>query len=169
MPGNSEWTIDVVPPEQISEVVTFVMQARAQMFPKLNDSGMPPDLRDFARVYRPGGSGCFLQARHDGRLLAVVGYVPYDHRFAQLDYHGRRTVEVVRLFVEPQWRRAGLAAALCTALTQAAARAGVEVLYLHTHPFLPGAIRFWEQQGFVVVDIEDDPLWQTTHMQRELA
>lgn len=169
MPGKREWTIEAVQAEQITEVVAFVMQARAQMFPKLNDSGMPADLRDFAQVYRPGGGACFLQARRDGRLLAVMGYVPYDHRFAQLDYHGRCTVEVVRLFVEPQWRRAGLAAALSAALMQDAVQAGVQVLYLHTHPFLPGAIRFWEKQGFEVVDIEDDPLWQTTHMQRELA
>jgi hypothetical protein len=40
----------------------------------------------------------------------------------------------------------------------------VEVLYLHTHPFLPGAIGFWERQGFAVVDVEDDPVWHTTHM-----
>jgi len=54
-------------------------------------------------------------------------------------------------------------------LRGAAEQAGVECLYLHTHPFLPGAIAFWERQGFVVIDVEQDPVWQTTHMQLTLA
>lgn len=45
------------------------------------------------------------------------------------------------------------------------AQAGIQCPYLHTHPFLPGAITFWERQGFVIVDLEADPLWRTTHMQ----
>jgi GNAT superfamily N-acetyltransferase len=83
-------------------------------------------------------------------LVAGIGYLPYDHRFAQLDYRARRTVEVVRLFVVPEYRRHGLARR-CLRRCAAAQRAGVEWLYLHTHPFLPGAIRFWEGQGL--------PLW----------
>jgi hypothetical protein len=39
------------------------------------------------------------------------------------------------------------------------------VLYLHTHPFLPGALGFWERQGFRIVDVESDPVWRTTHME----
>ena len=41
-------------------------------------------------------------------------------------------------------------------------------MYLHTHPFLPGAIDFWLRQGFEVVDVDADPVWRTTHMQRIL-
>ena len=42
---------------------------------------------------------------------------------------------------------------------------GVEVLYLHTHPFLPGALEFWQGKGFAVLQREADPVWQTIHMQ----
>lgn len=39
-------------------------------------------------------------------------------------------------------------------------------MYLHTHPFLPGAIRFWQKQGFDVVCVdEQDEVWRTHHMQ----
>ena len=99
----------------------------------------------------------------------MIGYLPYDHRFSQLDYAGERVVEVVRLFVLPAYRRRGLAAALFGALRQQALQAGIGCLYLHTHPFLPGAITFWERQGFAVVDVEPDPVWQTTHMQLRLG
>jgi len=75
----------------------------------------------------------------------------------------------VRLFVEPEYRRGGLGRRLYGALKDLAREEGVEVLYLHTHPFLPGAIEFWQRLGFVILDVEDDPVWQTTHMQRPIT
>lgn len=149
----------------IAELVDFVMAARADIFPMLDAAVMPVDLQYFEQVYLSDEEGGFWLARCDDEIVAAVGYLPYDHRFPQLDYAGRRTVEIVRLFVAPQFRRFGLARALYVRLREHAAAAGVQVLYLHTHPFLPGAIRFWERQGFAVVDVEADPLWQTTHMQ----
>lgn len=151
----------------IPEVLDFVLQARAELFPKLSAAGMPDDLAQFEATYLQG-DGRFLLARNDGQIVAAIGYLPYDRRFPQLDYQGRKTVEVVRLFVLPAFRRFGLAGQLYRALEALAQGDGVEVMYLHTHPFLPGAIDFWVRQGFEVVDVEADPVWQTTHMQRLL-
>ena len=153
---------------EIPEVLTFIQQARAELFPKLSASGLPADLAHFEAAYLHG-DGQFLVARVDGQIVATIGYLPYGGRFPQLDYRGRKVVEVVRLFVLPAYRRAGLAAQLYRALLAMAQADGVQVLYLHTHPFLPGAIDFWIRQGFTIVDVEADPLWQTTHMQCQLA
>lgn len=161
-------TLQPVARDAIAEVVAFVDSARRELFPMLANAPLPRDLAQFAETYLDG-AGCFLEARDDGQLVAVIGYLPYDHRFAQLDYHARRVVEVVRLFVSPAYRRHGLAAALFAALRERAEQAGVDCLYLHTHPFLPGAIAFWQRQGFAVVDVEQDPVWQTTHMQLRLG
>ena len=95
---------------EIPEVLTFVQQVRAELFPKLSASGLPADLAHFEAVYLRG-DGRFLVARVDGLIVATIGYLPYDGRFPQLDYRGRKVVEVVRLFVLPAHRRAGLAAA----------------------------------------------------------
>jgi GNAT superfamily N-acetyltransferase len=149
---------------EIPEVIDFVMQARSELFPTLAASGVPDDLARFEDVYLLG-EGRFLVARNEGELIACIGFLPYDHRFAQLDYQGLNVVEVVRLFVVPEHRRSGLAGRLFEALKALASEAGVEVIYLHTHPFLPGAIDFWCKRGFVVTDIEADPVWQTTHME----
>nr|WP_314526335.1 hypothetical protein [uncultured Pseudomonas sp.] len=46
-----------------------------------------------------------------------------------------------------------------------AVQAGVEVISLHTHLFLPGAIDFWRKREFQVIAVDADPQWQTTHMQ----
>ncbi|WP_122555754.1 GNAT family N-acetyltransferase [Pseudomonas viridiflava] len=158
-------TIQEVTRAEIPETIEFAMRARAEVFPMLDASALPADLAAFEQVYLSGERGKFLIARHDGKIIAAVGYLPFDHRFPQLDYTGRDTVEIVRLYVMPQFRGDGLASRLCEALWAHAEAGGIEVLYLHTHPFLPGAIRFWEKQGFAVTDVETDPVWNTTHME----
>ncbi|WP_122709398.1 GNAT family N-acetyltransferase [Pseudomonas viridiflava] len=158
-------TIQEVTRAEIPETIDFAMRARAEVFPMLDAAVLPADLAAFEQVYLNGDRGKFLTARHDGKIIAAVGYLPFDHRFPQLDYVGRDTVEIVRLYVMPQFRGDGLASRLCEALWAHAEAGGIEVLYLHTHPFLPGAIRFWEKHGFSVTDIETDPVWNTTHME----
>ena len=164
---QSEFNIAAIAQADIPEVLQFVMQARAQLFPKLSASGLPADLAGFKQVYLEG-KGRFLVARDQGRVIASIGFLPYDQRFTQLDYCGLKVVEVVRLFVLPEFRCSGLAGALYRELQALALESEVEVMYLHTHPFLPGAIDFWHRQGFAVIDVEADPVWQTTHMQCRL-
>lgn len=154
-----------VEPQDIPAAVDFVLRARAEIFPKLDSAGLPADLANFAQVYSEEGGGRFLIARSNGDIVAAIGYLPYDDRFPQLDYGQRKVVEIVRLYVIPAFRRSGLATTIFVALKALAQEQGVDVLYLHTHPFLPGAIGFWERQGFRVVDVESDPVWQTTHME----
>ncbi len=151
----------------IPELLSFVQAAREQMFPKLHDTPMPADLAAFEQVYVTG-PGYFLVARRAGTVVGVIGYLPYDRRFAGIDYVGLKAVEVVRLFVAPEYRRAGLARTLYQALQAHARQSGVEVIYLHTHPFLAGAVEFWYRQGFELIRVDPDPLWQTTHMQARL-
>jgi GNAT superfamily N-acetyltransferase len=157
--------IVAVQAQDIPQVVDFVMRARAEIFPMLDPAHLPADLAQFARAYGGEGGGRFLIARRDGEIVAAIGYLPYDGRFAQLDYGHSRVVEIVRLFVIPEFRRSGLATTIYLALKDHARQQGVEVLYLHTHPFLPGALGFWERQGFRIVDVESDPVWRTTHME----
>ena len=156
-------SIEAVQAADIPQVLSFALQARDELFPTLSATGVPQDLAQFEAIYLKGG-GRFLIARAEGEIVAAVGYRPYDGRFPQLNYQGRKTVEVVRLYVLPACRRLGLAGQLYRALEALARVDGVQVMYLHTHPFLPGAIDFWRRQGFEVVDVEADPIWQTTHM-----
>lgn len=166
---SSAVVITPVQPDEIAATRDFVMAARAQMFPWLEAGALPADLADFSAHYLTPGQGRFLIARCDGERVAAIGYLPYDGRFPQLDFAGRKVVEVVRLFVSPEQRRGGLAARLYQALKALAEADGVQVLYLHTHPFLPGAIAFWHKQGFTTLCVDDDPPWHTTHMQCVLA
>lgn len=156
-------SIEAVQAADIPQVLSFALLARDELFPTLSATGVPQDLAQFEALYLEG-SGRFLIARAEGRIVASLAYRPYDGRFPQLNYQGRKTVEVVRLYVLPAARRLGLAGRLYRSLEALARADGVEMMYLHTHPFLPGAIDFWRRQGFEVVDVEADPIWQTTHM-----
>jgi GNAT superfamily N-acetyltransferase len=142
----------------------FSMQARAEMFgARFDADAVPGDLLDMEGVYR-SSNGYFVGAWVDQEMVGSIAYRAYDHRFAQLDYGEGNVVEVVRLYVRPDHRRQGLARLLFGALKQRAIERKVDVLYLHTHPFLDGAESFWRRQGFQVDDVETDPVWQTIHM-----
>lgn len=158
--------------DEIPAISDFVGKARADMFPMLDPKShkntVERELLGFKRTYLENSNGAFLTARVDGRLIATIGYLDYNGRFPQLKFSHERVAEVVRLYVHPAWRRAGLASNLFDALEQTARQAGIKQLYLHTHPFLAGARDFWERQGFSVICVDEDPIWQTTHMSRLL-
>lgn len=158
--------------EDTLPIEDFVIASRHDMF-----SAIPPEFhipktkRELARFqtdYLDDPNGAFFTARIDGALIATIGYTAYDHRFPQLDFGDRRVVEVVKLYVDPEWRRDGVATQMFRALEREARRVGIEHFYLHTHPFLPGSIRFWERQGFQIQHVDDDPVWRTTHMDKSL-
>lgn len=154
--------------QHLAPVAAFLQAARQAMFGDRVDTSTPQaDLRDFASVYAPPG-GCMLAAWQGDRIIGSIAYRAYNGRFAHLAVPSAGTAEVVRLYVDPAWRRQGLAGALFAQLRQRALQQGVQRLYLHTHPFLPGAQAFWQRQGFVSLHQDADPLWQTIHMQQVL-
>ena len=158
-------TLRIVPVPALPPVLTFLQQARGQMFAgRVDSAAIAPDLLNFDKVYCQGGR---MLAAHDEvhGLVGTIAWRAYDHRFAQLDFTGRRVVEVVRLFVLPECRRQGIADALFLALREQARAQGIEVLYLHTHPFLPGAEAFWQRHGFQLLCRDAAPEWQTIHME----
>lgn len=151
------------------ETLGFLLANYRELFGSRGEATtLPQDLQRFADYYGVG-HGCLMLARDGaGKPVGSIAYRPYDRRFPQLAYPGERVVEVVRLFVVPRQRRLGLARWLFAALLEQARRDAVERLYLHTHPFLPGAEAFWLGQGFQVVARETALPWQTLHLDRRL-
>ncbi|GGK08914.1 GNAT family N-acetyltransferase [Pseudomonas matsuisoli] len=168
LPDTDTWRIEVPDASALDDVRTFAMQARTEMFGDRFERGpIPADLKDIPAVY--GGSDGYLRiARREGEIVGTIGYRAYDHRFPQLDLRGARVVEVVKLYVRPDQRRQGLADRLFLGLEAYALANGIKTLYLHTHPYLPGAETFWTRHGFQVDVRDTDPVWQTIHMSRRL-
>ncbi|MDR2269442.1 MAG: GNAT family N-acetyltransferase [Sphingobacterium sp.] len=158
-------SISVVTVLDLDTVLPYVIEFRKQLFPMLDPNKVPNDLRDFKQVYLDDQVGVFLQAKDpNGKLVGVIGMLAYDYRFPHLDLDARRTVEVARLFVDPNYRRSGLGTALFSRLIAVAEKKGIERLYLHTHPFLEGAHEFWLKQGFQLSKFCDESGFPTIHM-----
>lgn len=130
-----------------------------------------PDHATFKATYSHPNGRLLLASTPDTPIAGIIAYRKYDGRFTFPELHFPNTtnvVEVVRLFVTPELRGQGIATKLIKALVQQAREDGVRTMYLHTHPFLPGAQYLWEKEGWRVVVKEEEGPWWTIHMRREL-
>jgi len=144
-----------------------------------------PDQPTFKQTYSHPNGRLLLASTASNPAAGLIAYRKYDGRFShirELAYlggnggegdHIRReivgsgdVVEVVRLFVAPELRNRGIATLLVRALVELAREDGVGYMYLHTHPFLPGAERLWEKEGWGVLVREAEEPWWTIHMGR---
>ncbi|WP_211750335.1 GNAT family N-acetyltransferase [Paenibacillus sp. Marseille-Q4541] len=164
-------TIRKVQEEESSQVIEFMMKIRKEIFPMLSQDELPQDLLHFNEYYtRQESSAIFAAIIEDGTVVGTIGIYQYDGRFDQLQefYHHSRTAEIVKCYIDPQYRRLGLGSILFNQALRFCREAAYEKLYLHTHPFLPGAIPFWKSKGFEERLAEDDPIWKTLHMDMQL-
>lgn len=130
-----------------------------------------PDHATFKTTYSHPNGRLLLASTPTTEIAGIIAYRKYDGRFAfpELTFDDTAdVVEVVRLFVEPALRGQGIATKLIKALVQQAREDGVRTMYLHTHPFLPGAQYLWQKEGWRVVVREEEEPWFTIHMRREL-
>lgn len=163
MPVLEDISISLVANYQ--QVEEILLQARIQMFSEQMDPYVTPsDLKKFDENYVAPMGAMWRACNRAGIAIATAGYRAYDHRFKHFSLPGKKIVEVTRLYVDPQYRRLGLATQLLDQLKQHAVANHADTLYLHTHPFLSGAVDFWESQGFQFIERDDDPTWQTIHM-----
>ncbi|MBL3547979.1 GNAT superfamily N-acetyltransferase [Chryseobacterium rhizosphaerae] len=166
MKNHEEITISVVEDYHVFEVLPYVMEFRRQLYPLLDPLIVPKDLVNFEQNYLHSPTGAFLQARTAaGKLIGVIGMMPYDYRFPHLHIDEKTTVEVARLFVNPEYRRAGIASRLFQELVKTAQLKNIKRLYLHTHPFLQGAYEYWLKQDFKLLKSCYEGTYPTLHME----
>ncbi|MBV6571842.1 GNAT family N-acetyltransferase [Acinetobacter baumannii] len=146
--------------------VEFALYTRQLLFPEIYHGQIPKDLQNFEQHYVHDPLGCFITVKDKNRSISTIAYRAYVHRFdINLPYN---TVEVVKLFVLPEYRRKGIATQLCKMLFSHAQKNEITTLYLHTHPFLPAAEEFWTLQGFEVIQREWIDTYDTIHMSKSL-
>ncbi len=113
--------------------VEFALYTRQLLFPEIYHGQIPKDLQNFEQSYVKDPLGCFITVKDQNRIIGTIAYRAYDHRF-DLNLPSN-TVEVVKLFVLPEYRRKGIATQLCNMLFSHAKNRAITTLYLHTHPF----------------------------------
>jgi len=118
------------------------------------------DTRDeFARLYFKNGAGTWLAWLEE----KVVGCIALRAMPQFTD-----SAEVKRLYVKPEYRGRGIAAALHDALQSYATNSGCRWLYLDTADNMASAIRFYEQQGYERCARYNENPQATIFMRKEL-
>ncbi|WP_165452579.1 GNAT family N-acetyltransferase [Paenibacillus thalictri] len=167
----TDYDIKEIKPVELAAATHFVMDIVREVFPMLDPNELPPDMARFQEVYYKAKDAAFLAAfDRDGTIAATAAFLPYDDRIPEIKgmYTARPTAELVKCYVNPQLRRQGVGTAMVRQLLPLARAKGYETMYLHTHRFLPGAVGFWEAQGFEL-RLEPHDNWQTVHMDCRLA
>lgn len=162
------YTIQEINNEDLPIVIKMLKENRLQLFPMLHPLTESQVEKDFIHDFILSDTGGFLIAKDkDSKIIGMIGMRLYDHRFANLNYDNKIIAEVVKLYVSPKWRRKGLATVLYRTLEIKARALDIPGLYLHTHRFLPGAISFWEKNGFHKIWEQNGNL-ETVHFEKRL-
>lgn len=157
--------------EKDAEVIQFVMNMRNELFPMMEKNQLPVDLLHFNEYYvQAKGAAFFAAFTENQQVIGTIGLYAYDGRFHALKkrYEHKTAAEIVKCYVDPAYRRLGIGQQLLKAVEQFAQSHFYDTLYLHTHPFLPGAIPFWTSQDFIERLAEQDEPWNTLHMDRKI-
>ncbi|MEI7024231.1 GNAT family N-acetyltransferase [Paenibacillus sp. y28] len=152
-------------------LIEFILHIRREVFPMFNPEQLPQDIAPFARLYHASPDAAFLAAFDgEGQIAATAAFVWYDDRLEDMKglYAGQRTAELVRCYVHPACRKLGLGTSMVNHLLPLARAKGYEAMYLHTRRFLPGAVQFWEKQGFIV-QAEPFGSLEIVHMDKKLV
>ncbi|WP_434750690.1 GNAT family N-acetyltransferase [Paenibacillus amylolyticus] len=155
---------------EIQEVINFAMGVRSEVFPMMDPTELPKDFEQFRDTYINRKDTTFLLARMgEAGVIGSIGIVPYDGRIQAIEgrYPVNTAAEVVKVYVDPAYRRYGIGSLLVKELEQIITKMPYTTLYLHTHRFLPGAVDFWERQGFTFITEEQNE-WQIVHMDKPI-
>ena len=114
---------------------------------------------EFARLYFEERAGIWL-AWVEERVIGCIALRAM-RQFAE-------SSEVKRLYVQPEYRGRGIAAALHDALQSYARNAGYRWMYLDTADNMEAAIRFYEAQGYKRCARYNENPQATIFMRKEL-
>lgn len=112
-----------------------------------NTEPMPPEI---AGIDEPGAA--FVLARENERAVGCGAIRP----------HTAAIAEVKRMYVEPPFRRRGIARLILEKLEKIARSNGFEEIRLETGQWQPGAMRLYESMNYAHIpgfgEFKDDPL-----------
>jgi prolyl-tRNA editing enzyme YbaK/EbsC (Cys-tRNA(Pro) deacylase)/GNAT superfamily N-acetyltransferase len=126
-----------------TEVEQLVLPIQQKEFGVVISLSEQPDLLDIAGTFQKGG-GNFWLALYKGRVVGCVGLVDIGNGQAALK----------KMFVEKNFRgkKPGVAAALFNKVRQWCVEQDVNTIFLGTTAQMTAAHRFYEKNGFLVLD-----------------
>jgi len=151
-----------VPFETVDPASAHAREAMARYFAELDErfpDGFDPGPHtdeDDATLRAPVGA--FVVAVSDGRPVAGGGVRAYDG-----------TAEIKRMWVDGEWRGAGLGSRLLRHLEEIARGLGHDAVRLDTNETLRDAIAMYERAGYTRIDRYNDNPYATHFFRKDLS
>ncbi len=124
-----------------------------QLLTNIRAEGTPEDARRvFQYIMKAGDRGLVVVAESNKRTLCGYAYASYEWRAE----FGGETMDIVALFVAPQWRGKGVGSGLIASLLANAKQRGIRRVSVEVHPGNSAIERTLESCGF---DPERRTLW----------
>lgn len=80
----------------------------------------------------------------------VIGYFKLNRKSAQSEFHDDESLEIERIYIDGQYQGAGIGSMVLDRIKDIAAGYGCRYVWLGVWENNPGAIRFYERNGFQV-------------------
>ena len=128
------------------------------------------DIKNLKEYYiQPKKSSFFLAIDSDNdKLIGTCGIRGYDKNYEIKDrrYNPTDTASIWRLFVDFDYRHNGIATKLLEEIEQFS-KDNYKEIYLHTQKDSYGALPFWLNRGYEIVEETDDE-YGTIHLEKKL-
>lgn len=150
-------------------LVPYLLNNRKQLFPMLGDIEVEDDIFNLEIVFiRNPNSSFKIALDRNGSIIGTIAFKKYNDRFSFFSFDKQKTNEIVKLYINKEYRRRGLATKLVNEIMKDSKKLNYENSYLHTHPFLPGATEFWLKNKFNIIHIENSHNLKTVHMNKRI-
>ena len=163
------YIIEPASADKQERIASFVKRMLTSLYPEGSYDPDPADLAAFEETYIVPPNACFFIAVNEhGDIVGTGAVRPYNERFPFLreGLAEGPTCELVRFYIDENYRRIGLGAALFAKSETFAKSIGYTQGYLHTSVYLPGGYPFWLSRGYEELHWETD---QVVHMRKRLS
>lgn len=152
----------------IASVQNFLLGQLQDLFSQDGQSAVTDDVWGLAKLYiEPARNQMWAAFAPDGTVLGTIAICEYNDRITVLKgrYPQTTTAEIGRCYLDKTLRRQGIGSRLLKEAEAFCREQGYQMIYLHTHHFLPGGFHFWQSKGFAIT-LDEGGSYELVHMEK---
>lgn len=148
---NEKFTIKPLQEQDISAVQDFLMYQLETLFDQQGQKAITGDIWGLKNNYiDPPRHQMWVVYNEEEKVVGTIAICQYNDRIEILKgrYSLEKTAEIGRCYIDESLRRQGIGGKLLKEVENFCRENGYDIIYLHTHHFLPGGYNFWKKNGF---------------------
>ena len=165
---NGNIVIRKIVNSDIASVQHFLLGQLQELFSHDGQSAITDDVWGLEKLYiEPARNQMWAAFSAEGAVIGTIAICEYNNRIAVLRgrYPGKTTAEIGRCYIDETLRRQGIGSQLLKEAEDFCREQAYNMIYLHTHHFLPGGFHFWQSQGFEIT-LDEGGAYQLVHMEK---